>query len=205
MSQLPTPDRIAMFANRARGFILTDEDHEELMTLAAAMLEPFAWWRSPDTEPISNELKMARPDLYEQYTIALYAAPPAQAAELEAIKALQAERLQLNHERGELMAIRDQALTMIKAKGRYNTERATIKLASMLGITLPVTCAPDSELEELRKDAERYRVLRDEKYQLTEDDINVSDSTFNTYFNEELDSLVDKLKARDDAMQEALP
>ena len=50
-----------------------------------------------------------------------------------------------------------------------------------------------------RKDAERYRVLRDSKYQMHEDDICVSDASFNTYFDDDLDAEVDKLKRRYDA------
>lgn len=56
-----------------------------------------------------------------------------------------------------------------------------------------------AENEQLRKDAERYRVLRDSKYQLDEDDPIVSDSFFNEYFGKELDSAVDELKSRFDS------
>ena len=55
------------------------------------------------------------------------------------------------------------------------------------------------ENEQLRKDAERYRVLRDSEYQLDEDDPSVSDSFFNQYFGEELDAAVDELKSRFDS------
>ena len=56
-----------------------------------------------------------------------------------------------------------------------------------------------AENKQLRKDAERYRVLRDSKYQLDEDDPIVSDSFFNEYFGKELDSAVDELKSRFDS------
>ena len=56
-----------------------------------------------------------------------------------------------------------------------------------------------AENEQLRKDAERYRVLRDSEYQLDEDDPSVSDSFFNQYFGEELDAAVDELKSRFDS------
>ena len=52
-------------------------------------------------------------------------------------------------------------------------------------------------------DAQRYRVLRDAKYQLDEDDISVADSFFNVFFDEELDKAVDALKARYDAIASA--
>ena len=56
-----------------------------------------------------------------------------------------------------------------------------------------------AENEQLRKDAERYRVLRDSEYQLNEDDPSVSDSFFNQYFGEKLDAAVDELKSRFDS------
>ena len=56
-----------------------------------------------------------------------------------------------------------------------------------------------AENKQLRKDAERYRVLRDSEYQLDEDDPSVSDSFFNQYFGEELDAAVDELKSRFDS------
>lgn len=54
-------------------------------------------------------------------------------------------------------------------------------------------------LREVQKDAARYQILRDSKYQINEDDPCVSDSSFETYFETELDDAVDKLKARFDA------
>lgn len=48
--------------------------------------------------------------------------------------------------------------------------------------------------------AERYQVLRDPAYQMHEDDPYVSDASFNTFFEEELDKVVDALKARRDAV-----
>ena len=56
-----------------------------------------------------------------------------------------------------------------------------------------------AENKQLRKDAERYRVLRYSEYQLDEDDPSVSDSFFNQYFGEELDAAVDELKSRFDS------
>ena len=56
-----------------------------------------------------------------------------------------------------------------------------------------------------QKDAERYRVLRDSKYQRQEDDPCVTDDSFNTFFEEDLDKAVDALKARYDAMTVAAP
>ena len=56
-----------------------------------------------------------------------------------------------------------------------------------------------AENKQLRKDAERYRVLRYSEYQLDEDDPIVSDSFFNEYFGKELDSAVDELKSRFDS------
>ena len=56
-----------------------------------------------------------------------------------------------------------------------------------------------AENKQLRKDAERYRVLRYSEYQLDEDDPSVSDSLFNEYFGKELDSAVDELKSRFDS------
>ena len=52
------------------------------------------------------------------------------------------------------------------------------------------------ELEALRKDAERYRALRDANNQIHEDDPCVSDSSFETYFDAELDAAADKLVLR---------
>lgn len=57
----------------------------------------------------------------------------------------------------------------------------------------------EAENARLRKDAERYRVLRDSKYQLADGDICVSDSFFTQYFGEELDAEVDALRVRCDA------
>ena len=48
----------------------------------------------------------------------------------------------------------------------------------------------------LEKDAARYRILRDDKYQHHEDDVAVADSHFTVYFGEELDAAVDALEAR---------
>lgn len=55
------------------------------------------------------------------------------------------------------------------------------------------------------KDAERYRVLRDDKYQRQEDDVCVTDDCFNAFFGEGLDAAVDALKARYDAAIAAAP
>jgi septal ring factor EnvC (AmiA/AmiB activator) len=49
----------------------------------------------------------------------------------------------------------------------------------------------ERENEALRKDAERYRWLRDDKNQLSEDDICVSDSSFTAYFKDDLDAAID--------------
>lgn len=46
------------------------------------------------------------------------------------------------------------------------------------------------------QDAKRYRILRDSKYQLMEDDPCVTDATFDTFFGEDLDKAVDALEAR---------
>jgi hypothetical protein len=61
------------------------------------------------------------------------------------------------------------------------------------------------EIELYRKDAERYRVLRNADYQLDEDDVSVSDSFFNVYFGEELDAAVDALQNRHAAIQKETP
>lgn len=57
-------------------------------------------------------------------------------------------------------------------------------------------------LEAAEKDAKRYRVLRDSKYQLSEDDICVSDSFFTQYFDSDLDAAVDELAGKYAAMQQ---
>ena len=54
-------------------------------------------------------------------------------------------------------------------------------------------------IEAAERDAKRYQVLRDSKYQLDEDDICVSDSFFTQYLGEELDAAVDALRVRYDA------
>lgn len=59
------------------------------------------------------------------------------------------------------------------------------------------------QLAAAQKDADRYNVLRDPDYQIHEDDICVSDSSFNTFFGEELDREVDQLKARKEAIDQA--
>lgn len=56
----------------------------------------------------------------------------------------------------------------------------------------------------LEKDAARYRILRDDKYQHHEDDICVADSYFVSYFGEELDAAVDALEARYIAIDAAM-
>ena len=57
------------------------------------------------------------------------------------------------------------------------------------------------EIQSLKKDAERYRALRNSENQFYEDDISVCDSSFNTYFEEELDRAVDALIARNRDMR----
>lgn len=52
------------------------------------------------------------------------------------------------------------------------------------------------ELEGFRADAARYRALRNSDYQTHEDDICVSDSSSNTYFDSALDGAVDALIER---------
>lgn len=61
------------------------------------------------------------------------------------------------------------------------------------------------EVQRLREDAERYRVLRDEEYQMQEDDPCVTDDSFNTFFGEDLDKAVDALKSRRDAAMKERP
>lgn len=51
-------------------------------------------------------------------------------------------------------------------------------------------------LERVDEDAKRYRALRDDTNQLQENDICVSDDSFNTYFGEDLDREVDALIER---------
>jgi FtsZ-binding cell division protein ZapB len=60
-----------------------------------------------------------------------------------------------------------------------------------------------AERDALKLDAERYCVLRDSKYQLGEDDISVSDSSFNVFFEQDLDKAVDALRHRYEAMKGA--
>ena len=60
-----------------------------------------------------------------------------------------------------------------------------------------------AERDALKPDAERYHVLRDSKYQLGEDDISVSDSSFNVFFEQDLDKAVDALRHRYEAMKGA--
>lgn len=52
------------------------------------------------------------------------------------------------------------------------------------------------ELASLGKDAERYRALRDSNNQIHEDDPCVSDASFRTYFDTDLDAAADKLVLR---------
>lgn len=52
------------------------------------------------------------------------------------------------------------------------------------------------EIQCLIRDASRYRALRDAENQLLEDDICVSDPSFNAYFGDDLDAAVDILIAR---------
>ena len=59
------------------------------------------------------------------------------------------------------------------------------------------------ERDALKLDAERYCVLRDSKYQLGEDDISVSDSSFNVFFEQDLDKAVDALRHRYEAVKGA--
>lgn len=56
-------------------------------------------------------------------------------------------------------------------------------------------------LEKAEKDAHRYEVLRNEKYQRHKDDISVSDRYLDTYFGTDLDEAVDALEARFIAME----
>src|SRR4029079_6114200 len=58
-----------------------------------------------------------------------------------------------------------------------------------------------ARIAELEKDSARYQWLRDETKQITEDDINVSDSFFIAYFGDELDIAVDKLISRRNAIE----
>ena len=60
-----------------------------------------------------------------------------------------------------------------------------------------------AERDALKLDAERYCVLRDSKYQLGEDDISVSDSSFNVFFEQDLDKAVDALRHRYEAVKGA--
>lgn len=55
---------------------------------------------------------------------------------------------------------------------------------------------PRSIFDKASKDAHRYNVLRNPKYQMHEDDPSVADSYFTVYFDEELDNQVDALDAR---------
>ncbi len=61
--------------------------------------------------------------------------------------------------------------------------------------------APQAQAD--ARDAERYQALRDERNQLHEDDISVSDSSFNTYFGDELDKASDALITRNAAIAAA--
>lgn len=61
------------------------------------------------------------------------------------------------------------------------------------------------EVQRLREDAGRYRVLRDEEYQMLVDDPCVTDDSFNTFFGEDLDKAVDALKNRHDAAMKEQP
>ena len=63
--------------------------------------------------------------------------------------------------------------------------------------------AVQAERDALKLDAERYCVLRDSKYQLGEDDISVSDSSFNVFFEQDLDKAVDALRHRYEAVKGA--
>lgn len=69
-------------------------------------------------------------------------------------------------------------------------------------LTKVLASTQDDSYESLTKDAERYRVLLDHKYQLDEDDPCVSDSFFNSFYEEELDAAVDALKVRFEALAE---
>ena len=60
-----------------------------------------------------------------------------------------------------------------------------------------------TQVDALSKDAERYQILRNPDYQQHEDDISVSDSSFNVYFGDDLDREVDGLKDRHDAIMNA--
>lgn len=55
-------------------------------------------------------------------------------------------------------------------------------------------------LEQILKHAQRYQWLRDCGNQLTEDDPCVSDSSFNAYFDKELDDVIDALIARTESL-----
>lgn len=56
-------------------------------------------------------------------------------------------------------------------------------------------------LEATLKDAERYRWLRASENQFTEDDPCVSDSSFDTYFECELDVIIDGLIERNKVLE----
>lgn len=58
-----------------------------------------------------------------------------------------------------------------------------------------LSAAPAAPADAVAKDAERYRWLRDDANQLHEDEICVSDSSFNTFFGEELDAAIDAAMA----------
>ena len=61
-----------------------------------------------------------------------------------------------------------------------------------------------AEIDSLRKDAERYRWLRDANQQIHEDDPCVSDSFFNQFFDVDLDTVIDELIERNKAIDAAM-
>ena len=74
---------------------------------------------------------------------------------------------------------------------KQDVEKRIKEITGTISAQQDVIFGLTKELEQCRKDAERYRWLRDSDNQMHEDDISVSDSSFSVYFENDLDVAVD--------------
>ncbi len=75
----------------------------------------------------------------------------------------------------------------------------------LVGRAIEQAVLQSPEIQRLREDAERYQTLRNEEYQMLENDPCVADDSFNAFFGDGLDAAVDALKARRDAAMKEQP
>lgn len=144
------------------------------------------WEDLPDGTPLYAS---PQPDRVAELDLGLRLAQKLLSAERETTKCLGVDVDRLRGERDALTADVERLRAALVAS--CEDEREQIYEAGPSAGGCPRATAAESEVERLRKDAERYRWLRDAENQRDDDDICVQDGFYEAYFGQELDSVID--------------